>query len=129
MEDTQMTTIMDAINRIDSLKPNRYSQSDKVKWLSTLDERIMNDIIVTHEGTEVEAFNGYTDETSLTTELLVHSPYDEMYLYWLEAQIDYWNGEYAKYNNSIDMFNTSYEAFEKHYNGTHMPKGKKFKFF
>ena len=124
-----MTTIMDAINRIDSLKPNRYSQSDKVKWLSTLDERIMHNIIATHEGAEIESFEGYTDETPLTTELLVRSPYDEIYVYWLEAQIDYWNGEYSKYNNSIEMFNTAYKTYENYYNRTHMPKGKKFKFF
>lgn len=122
-------TIMDAINRIDTLKPNRYDQSEKIKWLSTLDERIMVNIIATHEGAEIENFNGYTDETSLNTELIVHAPHDEIYLHWLEAHIDYWNGEYPKYNNSIDMFNTEYEAFENHYNRTHMPKGKKFKCF
>lgn len=122
-------TIMDVMNRIDTLKPNRYKQSEKMKWLSTLDSRIMSDIIATHEGAEGIAFNGYTDETALATTLLVDAPYDEMYLYWLEAQIDYWNGEYAKYNNSIDMFNTAYTAFANHYNRTHMPKGKKFKFF
>ena len=121
--------IMDVISRINILKPNSYDQREKIKWLSTLDERIMNDIIATHDGANVESFNGYTDETPLTTELLVYSPYDEMYLYWLEAQIDYWNGEYAKYNNSIDMFNTAYTAFANHYNRTHKPKGKKFKFF
>ena len=122
-------TLMDVINRIDSLKPNRYNQDEKIMWLSTLDERIMNDIIATHEEAEAESFNGYTSETSLTTELLVFSPYDEVYLYWLEAQIDYWNGEYAKYNNSIAMFNAAYTAFEKHYNKTHLPKRKTFKFF
>ena len=122
-------TIMDAINRIDILKPNRYEQSEKMKWLSTLDSRINSEIFAMHEGDEGASFKGYTEETALTTELLVHSPYDEMYLYWLEAQIDYWNGEYAKYNNSIEMFNTAYTAYSNHYNRTHMPKGNKFKFF
>ncbi len=122
-------TIMDVINRIDNIKPNRYDQSEKIKWLSSLDERIANDIFAKYEGSEGIVHNGYTDETILTTELLVPSPYDEMYVYWLEAQIDYWNGEYAKYNNSIDMFNTAYTAFANHYNRNHMPKGKKFKFF
>ena len=122
-------TIMDVINRIDNLKPNRYDQIEKIKWLSALDSRIMNDIIATHEGSERSVFPGYTEETPLTTELLAYSPYDEVYLYWLEAQVDYWNGEYSKYNNSIEMFNTAYTAFANHYNRTHMPKGKKFKFF
>ncbi len=122
-------TIIDVITRIDNLKPNRYDNSEKIKWLSTIDERIMSDIIATHENTEGITHHGYTDETLLTTELLAKSPYDELYLYWLEAQIDYWNGEYAKYNNSIDMFNEAYTAFANHYNRTHMPKGKQFKYF
>lgn len=122
-------TIMDLLNRIDNLKPNRYDQSEKIRWLSSLDERITNDIFAKYEGSEEIVHNGYTDETPLTTELLVPSPYDEMYLYWLESQIDYWNGEYAKYNNSIEMFNTAYMAFANHYNRNHMPKGRKFKFF
>jgi hypothetical protein len=47
----------------------------------------------------------------------------------MEAQIDYHNGEYDKYNNAIDMFTTAYEGYKNYYNRTHMPKGKKFKFF
>lgn len=122
-------TIMDAINRIDNLKPNRYDLVEKIKWLSTLDKRIMCDIVSRYEGSEDVVHNGYTEESALTTELLAHAPHDEIYLYWLEAQIDYWNGEYSKYNNSIEMFNTAFKAFATHYNRTHMPRGKKFKFF
>ena len=47
----------------------------------------------------------------------------------MEAKIDYYNGEYDKYNNAMEMFYTAYEGFQRHYNRTHMPKGKKFKFF
>ena len=128
MEDTQMT-IMDAINRIDNLKPNRYEMPEKIMWLNTLDERIMKEIIAKYEGPEGFVHNGYTEDTALTTELIAHAPHDEVYLYWLEAQVDYWNGEYAKYNNSIEMFNTAYTAFANYYHRTHMPRGKKFKFF
>ncbi len=120
--------IMEAINRIDSLKHNAYSQSDKVAWLSRLDEMVKKNIIDTHEGDEV-TFTGYDDSTDLQTELLIPAPYDEVYLRWMEAQIDYHNGEYDKYNNAIEMFNTAYEGYRNYYNRTHMPKGKKFKFF
>lgn len=122
-------TIMEAINRIDSLKPNTYSQVEKIRALSTLDGLIKENIINTHEGAEEVVFGGYTEETSLTTELLVPAPYDEIYLYWLESKIDYWNGETGRYNNSINMYNSVYAEYEKNYNRTHMPKGKKFKFF
>ena len=122
-------TIMDALYRIDELKPNSYSQPEKIKWLSSLDGVIKREIIDTHEGGENVVFNGYGEEADLTTELLVPAPYDDIYLRWLESQIDYSNGEYGKYNNSISMYNTAYTAFANYYNRTHMPIGKKFKFF
>ena len=122
-------TIIEAINKIDNLKPNSYIQQDKVKWLSILDGIIKKEIIDTHEGAESVVFNGYEAETPLATELLVPAPYDDVYVKWLEAQIDYANGETAKYNNSMVMYNTAYSAFERYYNRTHMPKGKSIKFF
>ena len=122
--------IIDAINRLDGLKFNTYTQEDKVEWLSRADSMVKRLIIDTHEGAEDTAFDGYDDDTDLETELLVPAPFDEMYLRWLEAQIDYHNGEYDKYNNAIIMYNTAFEAFQNYYNRTHMPvqKGKRFLF-
>ena len=122
-------TILEAINRIDAIKPNSYGQPDKIRWLSTLDGIIKREIIDTHEGAEGVSFNGYTENTNLTTEMLVPAPYDEIYLRYLETQIDYANGEYGKYNNSMSMYNTAYKAYANYYNRTHMPIGKKFKLF
>jgi hypothetical protein len=122
-------TIIEAINRIDSLKPNNYTQEDKISWLSTLDGVIKKEIIDTHEGSESVLFDGYEAETALDTALLVPAPYDDIYIKWLEAQIDYANGETKKFNNSIVMYNTAYSAFERYYNRTHMPRSKSFKFF
>lgn len=122
-------TIIEAINKIDSLKPNNYTQEDKIAWLSTLDGIIKTEIIDTHEGAESVTFNGYEADTALDTVLLVPFPYDDVYLKWLEAQIDYTNGETSRYTNSMIMYNTAYSSFERYYNRTHMPKGKSFKFF
>lgn len=122
-------TIIDAINRIDSLKQNTYTNSDKIAWLSKLDSMVKRHIIDTHDGAESYSFKSYDDDTDLQTELLVPEPYDEMYLRWLEAQIDYANGEYGKYNNAILMFNTTYEGYANYYNRNNMPKGNSFKYF
>ena len=114
-------TVMDAIGRADTAKPNCYSQEEKRRWLSVLDGVIRKEIVDTHEGAEsTENADG---------ELLVPHPYDEIYLYWLEARIDYANGEYGKYNNSISLFNAAFEAYEKYYRRTHMPKAKVFAHF
>jgi hypothetical protein len=115
-------TILEAINRADRAKPNAYTQQDKVRWLSTLDGVVKNEIIDTHEGGEDVEFNGYNDETLLTTVLLIPAPYDEVYIRYLEMQIDYANGEYGKYNNSTMAYNTAFAAFERYYNRDHLPK-------
>lgn len=118
--------IMEVLYRIDEVKPNSYSQSEKVKWLSALDGIVKTEIIDTHEGGLEEAFKGYDVDTDLNKDLLIPFPYDDIYLRWLEMQIDYANGEYGKYNNSITMYNTAYSAYEKFYNRTHKPKAKRF---
>jgi hypothetical protein len=122
-------TIIEAINQIDALKPNTYSQEDKIKWLSTLDGIVKREIIDTHEGAENVVFEGYTEETPLDTVLLVPAPYDDIYIKWLEVQIDYANKEYGKYANSMIMYNNAYGEFANYYNRNHMPKGKQFKYF
>ncbi len=119
-------TIMGVINHVDTVKPNGYSMTEKIKWLSDLDGVVKAEIIDTHEGGESVTFKGYDEETALTTKLLVPHPYDVVYISWLQAQIDYANGEYGKYNNSITIYNTDYSAFEKYYNRTHKPLSKKF---
>lgn len=122
-------TILEAVHKIDTVKPNSYTQPEKVRWLSTLDGIIKSEIIDTHEGGEDVIFEGYVDTTNLDTVLLVPAPYDDIYVRWLEARIDYANGEYGKYNNSLTAYNDAYDLYARFYNRNHMPKGNKFKYF
>ena len=117
------------MHRTDALKPNSYSNEEKIKWLSILDGIIKKEIIDTHEGGEGVVYNGYEGDSDLTTELLVPAPYDDIYVHWLTMQIDLTNGEYAKYNNSASVYNSAYHAFATYYNRTHMPVGKKIRFY
>lgn len=121
--------IREAIDRIDSLKHNTFTQGEKVEWLSRLDGLVKAQVIDTHEGGEDVAFMPYTERDDMETKLLVPAPFDNVYVLWLEAQIDYYNGEMARYNNSMTMFNTAYENYQRWYNRTHLPIGKPFRFF
>ena len=62
--------------------------------------------------------------------LLVGSPFEDIYLRWMEAQVDYCNKEFDLYNSSITMFNAALTQFENHYNMHHMPlsRGRRFLF-
>lgn len=122
-------TINEAIQRVDQLKVNTFSLADKLRWLSQLDGKIRREILDTHEDAPAEAFAGYDLQTPLEQELLIKGPHEEVYLHYLEAQIDYYNGEISRYTNSMAMFNTAYSDLMRSYNRTHLPKSRKRKFY
>ena len=115
-------TIIDAIHRLDGVQPNGYSIDEKVCWLSALDGVVAKELHESHMSDVQEEFEGYTANTPLTRELLIPHPYDGLYIYYLSALIDYENGEYEKYNNSVMLFNMAWSVYEKHYHKTHKPK-------
>ena len=120
--------IIEAINRVDALMHNTYSQNEKVQWLSELDYDIKQQIIDNHEGGQSVSFTGYNADTPVETVLLVPAPHDIMYLRWLEAQIHYHNGEYDHYNNAIVLFNNAFNDYQKHYTRTHKPLSRGVRF-
>lgn len=122
-------TIREAIQRIDSLKHNIYTHNDKLSWLSRLDGFVKTLVIDGHEGGEAVLFEGYDDSTDPERELLVPAPFDEVYLRWLEAQMDYANGEYDRYNNSMRMYQAVLDSYVNHYRRTHTPKSGAFRYF
>lgn len=124
-------TIGEALERMDGLKPNTYGEDEKIGWLAALDARIHEEIRMTHEhGESEEGFAGYTGETDRDTELLAPAPYDELYLYYLESKIDYYNGEMGKFNNSAAMFNAAYADYANYINRTRMPLcGQEMRYF
>ena len=117
-------TIIEAITKIDALKPTNYTTENKVAWLSMLDGVIKKEIIDTHEGADKVTFVGYDSSTPSDTMLLIPAPYDDIYVRWLEAQIDYANGEFNKYNASMSMHNTYMTSFINYYNRNNMPLQK-----
>lgn len=114
-------TINEAVELVDRMKPNQYDHETKVRWLSKLDGMIFREVIATHEGGALTQFEGY-DDADPDTVLLVPYPYDEdVYNYFLQSQIDKENGEMAKYNQSIVLYNNAYQTFWNWYNRTHVP--------
>lgn len=111
-------TIKQAIDTADAVKPNRFTREVKTKWLINLENRIYNEIYLTHEHNEQMTVPSGEDEEA---ELFVPQPYDEMYILYLAAKIDSRNAEYGRYNNEIKQFNEIYSDFEKFWQSKHMP--------
>jgi hypothetical protein len=109
-------TLNEAIAKIDSLKPNQYTFAEKVAWISDVDGRIYRDLITKHENPEEKTWDGpYDEDSSSALVLLAYEPYTDLYIYYMMAMIDQYNGEYTRYNNDMEQFNNSYQAFADDY--------------
>jgi hypothetical protein len=120
-------TILEAMERVDRLRHNTFTQAEKISWLAQVDALVTEELIRTHE--DGAPFGGYDEQTPLDKPLLVPSPYDELYLHYLQAQMDYYHGEYDRYNRSMGMYQAVRSAFADFYNRSHMPKGQRFQYF
>ena len=114
--------IKECIDVVDNLKPNQYSIEDKVSWLTFLDMTIINEVLKTHEGYDgrYDDFTGYSPD-NLTVGLIVPSPYDRVYTAYLKMKIDEENGETARYNNSVTLYNSYLTEYKKWYHANHLP--------
>jgi len=115
--------IMEAINQIDSLKPNTYNVKQKIIWLSQLESMVKRLVIDTYEGGENIPFDGFTEGTDTGTTLFMPAPFDVAYVYWLEAQIHYANEDIDMYNSAIMMFNAAFGEYKADYKRNHVSKG------
>lgn len=115
-------TIMEAIARVDESRHNTCSREEKIQWLSQLDGKLYREILTEHSGGQCGAMPAYTPKTPLDTVLLVGTPFEDLYLYWLEAQICYRQGEFADHNAASALYNRERLEFEKDYKKNHVPR-------
>ena len=108
----------DIITLVDLKEPNSYTAAEKIAWLSNLDGKIFNEVILTHEHEEVE-FTPYADGSET---LLIGLPYGEdLYVHYLMAQIAAGNAEVPRYNQQIAMYNAAYSQWLNKHNSVTMP--------
>ena len=119
-------TVQEVIARADALKPNAVPEAEKIRWLSTLEGMIKDEIADTHEGWQTPLPTG-GDLTGGDT-LFAPPPYDDVYFFWIMAKIDFTNGEFDAYANSAAAFNSVYSAFADHVNRTKTPQTAEIKY-
>lgn len=111
-------TLDEAISLCDRIKPNQYSREEKLRWLSDVDGQIQREIL---DCVEPGKFTGYDPETPGGTVLLAPAPYEGLYEAYLSAQIDLHNGEFTRYQNNAQLYNSVFAAFAAWYRREHMP--------
>ncbi len=101
--------IQEAIQWVDEIKPNAFSAEVNTRWLAELEGRLAADVFLMAPA-ELGQFR-YTWPADKDAELLVDPPYDGVYTDWLQAKVDETNGEYNRYQNTMQLYNEAYGSF------------------
>ena len=102
--------IKTAIATIQRMKPSPYGEAMLTEWLSELDGQLF-DTVFTDREEAPENNTPYKAVEDADVVLVVPFPYDQIYIYWLSAKIDFANGETDRYANSMAMYNSYHESF------------------
>ena len=116
-------TIFQACTQVDALKPNAYSQRQKIQWLSRLEAMVKRLVIDEYVGGENIPFEEFKENVDTGKELYMPAPFDAAYLYWLEAQIHYANEDIDQYNGAMMLFNSVFNEYKAYYKRNHVAKG------
>lgn len=110
-------TLSQVIANVDAVKPNAFDNETKTMWLNEVEGMVQTEVFLFNPVDVVQ----YTYETDKDKTLLVYPPHDKLYGPYLEARIDYANGEYDKYQNTMQMFNSFYGEFMRWYADVYQP--------
>lgn len=96
--------------RLRKLKPVPAEIDDTIllDWLNQVEGQILHEIFLL-------ALSEITPYAATPTEALAAPyPYDGIYLLWMEAQVDFANGEYERYTNTMQRYNVAWNDLARH---------------
>ena len=96
--------------RLRKLKPVPAEIDDTIllDWLNQVEGQILHEIFLL-------ALSEITPYATTPTEALAAPyPYDGIYLLWMEAQVDFANGEYERYTNTMQRYNVAWNDLARH---------------
>lgn len=102
-----MAILKKVIDYVDEIKPNAFSNAAKTQWLNECEGLVQTEVLL-RASEEILVYDYDRDKDKA---LLVQPPHDKLYWAYLAAMIDFANGEYNKYQNTMQMFNSFFSEF------------------
>lgn len=95
-------TLKECKEFVEKIKPHAFDEDTVTEWINEVDGYVQSEIMLLNTPLNLTRYNW---EEHKDTELMVKPPHDKIYRDYLEAKIDYSNGEYNKAENSFAMYN------------------------
>ena len=103
-------TASEAIARAKELRQGSIDYSQYLRWLNVIEGRVQAEILKK----PLSEIIIYTEEND-NAELIISHPYDEVYVFYLCAMVDFSNEEFELYAADAQVFDEKFEAFKKYY--------------
>ena len=110
-------TLDQVIQMADSLKPNAFSAGAKTEWVNECEGMVQTQVMLF----AIEEVITYDYASDKDKELLVIAPHSKIYWAYVCAMIDFANGEYDKYANSMQMFNAFFGEYMRWFAKVYRP--------
>lgn len=112
--------IIDVIETVDALYPNKYTAAEKIAWCDELGNMLKRDYARCCVGKGEEEYTPI--KSPVEDETVVPAPYDSMYVDFVLAKCFYHQHDWGSYNQHMSAFNAKLEDFSKWYIARNMPK-------
>lgn len=103
-------TAQAAINEVNAVLPHNFDNSLLLIWLNRIERMASVEI----EGLECNAISDI-EENEINTALRIPDPYSVIYVLYLQCMIYLFLGEYDRYANLNELFNSAWKDYAKRY--------------
>ena len=98
-----------------------FSDAVMCVWVNEIEGLVQSEILLLSSADTIE----YKLPDDENTELLVPAPHSKIYRAYMAAMIDFQNGEYNKYQNSMELFNSWWREYAAWYSLNYDPASGK----
>lgn len=102
-------TIETCMNLVNAMMPSGVDTAVKLRFLGEIEGKVRVEL----HGESPDGGWDFDERTPGGTVLCVPHPYDQLYLLYVMAMIDYIGGDMARYENGAAMFNAVYQSYGK----------------
>lgn len=102
-------TIENCMKLVDAMMPNGVEPSVKLRFLGEIEGKVRVELL----GESPDETVDFNEDTPAGTMLCVPHPFDQLYLLYVMAMMDYVGGYTSRYENGAAMFNTAYQSYGK----------------
>lgn len=114
-------TLGKLIETITALRGQQYDTDIMVGWVNEIESQAVEEVINRAEGVQVD-FTPYEWKLDMEKELQIPDRFQDVYINYMFAKIDFMNQETERYNNDVAMQDAAWKAYAAWYIRTHMPK-------